>query len=651
MVSSYGNDANGMASQWNNSPIIGTDMQHNFHNYGVVMNFTSSPRDAAESNEELKKSIYHKILQMESMWPHPAQSWANYILSPSHYAHEGGDYQPPSWVTGMQNIPREAQVSRTRPTVGQTEEYHLWTTQLKLANTLISSIDIHKYMKHDGRSDKVVQCCREIHEYWLKSDEIHTLCHDIAMVETIKDQVLDHFLPCPQAAIDSAQEVSRALNRSKTEGTLQKKHRPSGELRRSKRVAKRSSSATSLSSSSSPSFTSRVAKRQRQVTCWKVAKGLEETLRDLRDKTDILSRACRRIIQRNKQLPNLRSAQFTYRTLYHFLHSKCKQHETHILDLDLEAGVETNGFIAVKFRLALPTAQGIRSTESEALWTFKAREEHHFSSNDPGPQTKQALGCPLSLITNKLTPATLASNPDKAIPPMPYVHQGTRWTCEYSGSQKRNSRTLTEINKWLRKQFIAREVEILRLAKQISTIVMRFNYPLGLCPFWNCDNVRLFFDDPLAEPSFRHEPYFRIHLRRGSYDLQASDSGSWAYNAQSMLFCLGIVLYELWRHFPRDRDAYEPIIGELELEERLGVKAKIIAQMEAWVALGKMPETYMDIIMWCLNISSYTVEDMTQSMKKGEMYDTVICGLDEVERQYAIPTADMYDCRRRSHRR
>ncbi|KAJ5772104.1 hypothetical protein N7520_002633 [Penicillium odoratum] len=339
-------------------------------------------------------------------------------------------------------------------------------------------------------------------------------------------------------------------------------------------------------------------------------------MRDLYTKIRQLSAECESIRHRAAALAGYRCAHDAYKILYFLLYDHCRRHEAHIIDFDLaQARPTDNVSTDVHFRFAT-LATGTPHETGEMWLAFRATGK--FSTIE-SLGARHELGCLLGYEINALHGESTRR--------LPHSHDGAELNCLSFGLQPRTEVTLTTMNTVLQTNYLVSEGEILHLAKTIATAVIQLDSTPWFTTFWNSDNIVLFLDDPKDSFPLK-KPHFRIRLEHASRQSSEHQSPS----TEVMLFCLAIVLYELWKYFPGDKNMYEPRLDRFDDGNVTLIRRNIKRQMDKWVQTRSIPETYAEIIDWCLDAPSCTAEEMRNSSKKlNEIFERVICGLEKVE--------------------
>lgn len=338
---------------------------------------------------------------------------------------------------------------------------------------------------------------------------------------------------------------------------------------------------------------------------------------DLYTKIRELSSECESILQRATALAEYRYAHDAYKMLYFLLYDHCRRHEAHVIDFDLAQTRQTDTMsIEVHFRFA-NSATGTPHETSEMWLAFKATGQFLQIGNS---FARHELGCLLGYGTNSLK--------GESFHRLPHSHNGAELNCVRFGSQPQAGVTLTMMNTVLQTKYLVSEGEILHLAKRIATAVIQLNCTPWFTTFWSSDNIVL-FPDHRKDSSPLKKPHFRLHLENASKQNCEQQSPS----TEVMLFCLAIVLYELWKYFPGDKNMYEPRLDRFDDGNLNQIRMNIKRQMEKWVQTRNMPETYAEIIEWCLDAPPCTADEMKDSKKLNEMFERVICGLEKVENE------------------
>jgi hypothetical protein len=356
-------------------------------------------------------------------------------------------------------------------------------------------------------------------------------------------------------------------------------------------------------------------------------KGLRVEFQSLQNSIQRLTMVCERIYV----LRDLQNAHRAYTMLYHRLSNCCGEHDTHIIDFDLEIGVrDPNGSTEGRFRFAVPWTE---SRRGEEVWlTFKARDSFDFvdchSQQNP-------LKCPLSFAVNP----TDSTNPE-AVLQLSYIPQQETQKLQAAAivAPTPAGESLGQLVHYLVPYRVG-EVDIVRLAKQIAVAVLKFNYTPWVSAFWGTDDVVLFSETDNPSNLSLRRPHFRIRLAAAPPKVTGF-SGS---RIQSMVFCLGVVLYELWKYFPQDHesDMYNPDLGSFRKESVDEISGEILSRAERWVEDGKVNPTYYDIMEWCLRAPVRLDEDMEDPKWLNELYEAIVCGLEFVEQECSVSTEDV----------
>jgi hypothetical protein len=310
-----------------------------------------------------------------------------------------------------------------------------------------------------------------------------------------------------------------------------------------------------------------------------------------------------------------------YTTLYKLLCHRCPQHDAHIVDLELEAtawahNISTN----LKFRLTAP------ATDTEMLWSYSSTER--LPAHD-GVFPGEEMTCLLDIGQH---PADSVER--ERLSRLLYVGEDAQLTCVHVGKQVHAVISLSTLNKVLHR--CVKEPELLSLAKRIANAVLAFNCTPWFSTFWSCDNVVLYLETQGRVPLLQHlhvqDPHFRIRLENTAGDTSESSNSHF----DGMLFCLGLALYELWKYFPGDEEVYEPDIDlESTNPERLTITRSGIAdQIDKWLQKRTVSEAYAEVVNWCLNVQRCTVRDIKNPKRLHEIFEKVIGGLEEADREY-----------------
>lgn len=312
--------------------------------------------------------------------------------------------------------------------------------------------------------------------------------------------------------------------------------------------------------------------------------------------------------ERNFRLLNLLRAHDAYQSLYRVLYNHCNEHKAHIIDFLLETSLPSCNLESdVRFRLSIEDSN-YRSNENEVWLNFSAM---HAST--------AVYGCLLSYgsETQHLPGREIAIQRQYSVADTQLVND----------NNDRHRWKLSDINEIVEKscsEGVITETDILHLCRRIATAVLKFNCTPFSSLVWGFRNIVLFFDD--NSDRLLQEPHFSILLENA---LSA--------NSESMFYCLGLVLYELWSFFPADKPSYKPILENLDPVQLLSVRVRIDKEMVKWMESGNMEDIHAEIIRWCLDAPKWTVEEMRDPKKLNEMYEKVICGLERVEMKYSGP--------------
>ncbi|KAH7077556.1 hypothetical protein BKA63DRAFT_564132 [Paraphoma chrysanthemicola] len=329
---------------------------------------------------------------------------------------------------------------------------------------------------------------------------------------------------------------------------------------------------------------------------------LAHMLQTLHSKIKQLLTTCKDLHRKATWLSNVRRTNRAYTRMYEILQSYCRrrQHEAHIVDFDLRRDLDNEQWQdEFHFRFSVP-ASGGRKREKEAWLRYQANEQ----------SLPEQIHCLLDLEPP-------VSDSEKCM---------FTCVCDTRGP----ARTLKDLH-WILRQAgnVVSEEDILQLAKKIASAVLGFNCTPWVRTFWTCNDVIMYANpNPESEDqvpdsyslSMDFEPHLRVHLENTADQI----------DFKMMLSCLGVVLYDLWKYFPRTRDTYEPRLVSMDPAELLSVANRIKAQMSVWVRHAQMPGRYEEIVTWCLNAPQYSSTEMRDPIKIDEMYRTVVCGLEHV---------------------
>jgi hypothetical protein len=352
-------------------------------------------------------------------------------------------------------------------------------------------------------------------------------------------------------------------------------------------------------------------------------KGLATASHSLDVQFEQLTLLCKRI----GTLMDLRNAHSAYTMLYQCLSICCREHDTYIIDFELETGNRSSSSsTAGRFRFAVPWNG---TSPGEEVWlAIKARPG--YSSFDCRSHRNQ-LKCPLRSAVN----SDSFTNAEAVLQLSHYEGQSIQ-AATTAGTPVGES--LGPLKLYLNPS-IVNEAEIVCLAKQLAIAVLKFNYTPWVSAFWTTDDVILFSETQQSSFSLRR-PHFRVQLA------SAHQQGTEVYGSRtrSVMFCLGVVLYELWKNFPLDdiSNRYDPDlerfrkvnIVDFREEYVREISTKILSRAEDWLYDGRVDREYFDIMAWCLSAPQSNTEELENPQLLNELYEAVVCGLESVENEY-----------------
>jgi hypothetical protein len=351
-----------------------------------------------------------------------------------------------------------------------------------------------------------------------------------------------------------------------------------------------------------------------------------------------LSLLCKRM----SALMDIQNAHRAYTMLYQRLSICCREHDRHIIDFELETGSRNNGgSTAGRFRFAIPWND---THPGEEVWlAFSARPGHSSFSYTGHPNQ---LECPLrpafdlDSLTNAEAVLQLSYVPLYEIQRM---QAATTVTAPVG-------RSLGRLKHFL-KPSVVRAADIVRLAKQLAIAVLKFNSTPWNSAFWSTNDVILFLESQQSNFSLEslRRPHLRLHLAG------APEKGADVYEARtrSVMFCLGVVLYELWKYFP-PLDVctiYDPKLERLTEVHLEGLKQEYVREIRTqildranmWLSEGRVEQDYFDIMSWCLSAPERNAEELEDPQLLNVLYEAVVSGLESVENGYKRNPGDMIE--------
>lgn len=350
-------------------------------------------------------------------------------------------------------------------------------------------------------------------------------------------------------------------------------------------------------------------------------------LQELSDNIGNLVSTCGRL----ESIRCLKESHLAYTRLHNFLDKHCDQHDAHSVAFDLQDDEKPN---AVKFLFALPSSNTSSTVVDEDWLAFKATV--HCSS-DQSP----SIDGPLECLINS-APDARALVERQVSSSEVYNIKDVELARDQTENLNQAAYTLSEINQVLQDDYrgVVTEVSVLQLAKQLATAVLKFKYTPWYSAPWSCDNIVLFIDDNNFENILSlPKPHFRIRLNNTPDQISKACVSA----TESMLFCLGLVLYKLWTHFPLDDSVDIPPLKTLVVSNLSKITEDINDQMDRWLSLDKISQTYAEIVRWCLNSFNRTTQELDDPLKLREIYEIIICGLEATEMEYAPSTAQLYN--------
>jgi hypothetical protein len=321
---------------------------------------------------------------------------------------------------------------------------------------------------------------------------------------------------------------------------------------------------------------------------------LAQKLHALELKIDQLVETYGKLRAKASWLTNVRETNKAYTRMYHLLKDHCRrQHEAHVVDFEVRRDFNAEQWRSdFNFRFSSPPSEGrIRAKET---W-----------------------------LRYQAAPATIMERIDCLLDLELAATENNDATFACVEPARDSATTLTDLNWRLKYHGLVTEEDILQFAKKIASAVLSFNCTPWFRAFWTCDDVVMYASKaqiPNIYPlSDGFEPHFRVPLENDASQI----------DFEMMLWCLGLVLYDLWKYIPGSRDTYGLGRVRWDITTLQDDRRKIIVQTNKWVKRKQMPRRYGEILRWCLD-AELGQGDMRDPGKMHEMWTTVVCGLDKV---------------------
>jgi hypothetical protein len=337
------------------------------------------------------------------------------------------------------------------------------------------------------------------------------------------------------------------------------------------------------------------------------------------------------LYERAKALMNLQNAHRAYTMLHQRLSICCREHDTHIVDFELETTIAAS--TAGKFRFALPRKG---TYPGEEVWLAFVATPGHSSFDYLSHEHQQ--DCPLR------SPNNLDSfMNEEPVLKLSYVSQYEIQSLRAATmAATLVGQNLGQVTQYLIPS-VFDEADIVCLAKQLAIAVLKFNNTPWNSPCWSTNDVILFPDTQQTNLSLRR-PHFRVELAAVTRK-EAEIHGT---RIRSVMFCLGVVLYELWKYYP-PFDLCDIFYPDLEHLKRLQsedlkqeysreVSVAILNRATKWLEVGRVDSGYFDIIKWCLSAPESSARELDDPQLLISLYEKLVGRLESVENEYKAST-------------